>query len=83
MEGPVLEQNDFVSLKIAVFIVCGIMLRSSVKKANTLPNQYTEFDKRSVSNQKQKRAKPMEHGEHGPLSVKGIEGIALRRHCKY
>ena len=45
------------SWKIVVFSVCRVILRTSVINANNLPNQNTEFDKRSVSKQKRKRAK--------------------------
>ena len=51
-------KNDLFSFE-AVFSVYQVMLQPSVKNVNTLPNQNTEFDKRSVSKQEHKHAKPL------------------------
>ena len=51
---PVLQKTDFGKLKIAVFSVCSVTLRLRVKKANTLPDQNPEFDKKVFQNKKKR-----------------------------
>ena len=52
---PVLRKNDFAKLKIVVSSVCRVTLRLRVKKANTLANQNTEFDKKCFKTRTQAR----------------------------
>ena len=52
---PVLRKNDFAKLKIVVSSLCRVTLRLRVKKANTLANQNTEFDKKCFKTRTQAR----------------------------
>ena len=57
------------SWKLPSSVCVGSRLGQAWKKANTLPNQNTEFDKRlkkSISKQKH-NARKSRLGEHGPL----------------